>query len=376
MCSTEFPPDSGGIGIYMYELAKGLHHAGWLVEMVTLQQFSTPETITAFNTVQPFPITQMQSRKDGASIRQIARRFKPDLIVGTDLPCTWLAWQAAVLHRIPLVAIAIGSEFRHSRFPRYQMKQLVYNTCLQVVSISQFTADLMHSVGINPRRESIIYPGGDEVLHRPDVDSAFLRDRYALHGKRIILTMGSLSSRKGQDVVIQAMPKILQQHPHAHYLIAGRDRTDGEFLALVNKMGLQDSVTFAGMIPNEEKSAYYNLVDVCAITSRNTHVDVEGYGIVVIEAALCRRTSVGTTGTGTAEAIVDGKTGLLVPQDDPSATAKVINQLLGDDDLRHKLQSQAYDRASNDCTWSARMQEFDALFRQLVAKDYPPRTRS
>jgi phosphatidyl-myo-inositol dimannoside synthase len=366
LCSTEFPPDTGGIGTYMYQLARGLHHLGWDVIVVTLQQFNDEATITTFNETLPFPVIRLHSRSDYWTIHRAMRRLKPDLILGTDIPCATLCRIAALLHRIPMIALAIGSEFRQSNFPWYQLKQLTYNTCRHVVSISQFTTDKMYSTGIHPKSESLIYPGGDDELHQPDVTSDFLRARYGLQGKRVILTMGTLSPRKGQDVVIRALPEICRHTSNAHYVMAGRDHTDGDFAALVEELGLQGNVTFAGMVPDEEKSAFFNLAEVCAITSRNTQVDVEGYGIVVIEAALCRRTTIGTSDTGVQETMIDNETGLLVPSDNPSATAAAITRLLKDDALRQHLETQAYQRAKNDCTWTARVAEFDQLFRQLL----------
>jgi phosphatidyl-myo-inositol dimannoside synthase len=365
--TSEFPPDPGGIGTYVYESARWLHHFGWQVLVIAKQGFVQDEAaVRSFNDQQPFEIVTTK-RLSRVLLRHQVRTFRPDFIISSDLTSAWLCWQVSLLTRTPLIAIAIGSEFRRSSFLRYHLKRLIYSTCLHVVSISQFTLNLMHEVGIRPRGVSIIYPGGDASLNRPGVDAAFLRERYRLDGKRIVLTMGSLSRRKGQDIVISAMPRVLKHYPDVHYLVVGNDRTKGDFQKLVDDLNLQGSVTLTGMITEEEKVAFYNLVEFCMITSRNLRQEVEGFGIVVLEAALCGKTSIGTHGTGVQETMIDGETGLLISQDDPQAAAEAMIRLLDDTPLRHKLETNAYHYASQHGTWEARIREFHELLQRLIA---------
>jgi phosphatidyl-myo-inositol dimannoside synthase len=369
-CSTEYPPDTGGLGTYIYEMARGLHELGWEVEVVTLQQFTSEDQINSFNAQQPYKIHRLQHKNDVKTIRHAVTHFRPDFVIATDLPCTWHCWRVCVQKNIPLIAIGMGSEFRQSPYLRRLLKQLVYNTCFHIVPISHYTAALMRKIGIAPRGQTIIYPGGDANLNRPNVDSDFLRERYNLSAKKVLLTMGTLSPRKGQDVVLKALPTILQKHPDVNYVMVGRDRTEGQFARLAHELDVEKAVTFTGMIPDREKAAFYNLAEVCLITSRNTPGDVEGYGIVVIEAALCGRTTIGTYGTGVEETMIQGETGILIPQNTPTDTAAAVIRLLDDDALRRKLEVLAHQRALKECTWETRVQEFDSLLRRLSSTNF------
>ncbi len=94
--------------------------------------------------------------------------------------------------------------------------------------------------------------------------------------------------------------------------------------------------------------------------------DVEGYGIATVEAALCGKPSVVSDGSGLTEAVVDGVTGLVVPQRNPEATAHAIVQLLRDKSHREKMGESALRRAKREQTWASRGREYDCLFRQLL----------
>ncbi len=366
ICTAEYPPDPGGIGVYMHELANHLSHAGYEVGVVTLHAHSDNSTIDNFKQKQSFPIYSVSNHTDWRGYLKFTRQFKPDLLITCDLPLTFYIWAIGKLLHIPILAVAIGSEFRYSskRIIRL-VKRSIYSTSDYLVSISQFTSNLMQQLGININNVPIVYPGGGAQLI-PNVDSQDLRQRYNLEGKRVLLTMGGLSYRKGQHIVLKAMPQILEKFPDVHYVMAGRDRSNGDMLALAQELDIEEHVTFVGQFDENEKSAFFNLSEFCLITSQNLNTGaVEGYGIVIIEAALCERTSIGTLDTGTQEAIIDEETGLLVPQDNVNSVAEASIRLLSDIPYRNKLAQTAYQDAITNATWEKRMMAFEAIIAEL-----------
>jgi phosphatidylinositol alpha-1,6-mannosyltransferase len=358
----EYPPDSGGIGTMVYELASGLQKRGWGVAVLAFYYASSPQAIETFISQEPYPIWKLKNKRDWQSIQKAIHDFRPEVMITGDLPLTFVVWLLGTLHRIPVIPIGYGSEFRRSSLPIRLLKQLVYKTSRHVIMISRYTASLAEGIGAKPKRMSILHPAGDGALR--NVDSDFLRERYGLQGKRVLLTMGTVSERKGQDKVLSALPEIVQKYPDVHYLIAGRD--SGKFAGLAKALRLEQHVTFTGSFHTQEKAAFFSLAEFCIIASHSLHDgNVEGFGIVVLEAALCGKTSIGTLGTGIEETMRHEETGLLVPQADIPALRDAIFRLLDDAELRKTLETNAFQEARENGTWEKRVEDFERLLASL-----------
>lgn len=368
MFTAEYPPDTGGIGEYVLQVVTALHDSNYDVQVAAWRAFSDTEARIDFDANQPYPIHILRSKSDWRTCLRLVREIQPDLVISNDLPLTFFVWIACRVWRVPLMVIAHGSEMRYSRTPIRQLKRFMFNTTAHIVSNSNFTVNLMTKFGVRTDHITVVHPGGDSQL-RPDVDSQFLRERHQLEGKRVLLTMGSISQRKGQAIVLQALPRILAEFPDVHYVIAGRDRANGDVHALAISLGVDEHVTFVGQFDNDEKAAYFNLAEFCLIPSQNLSSGaVEGYGIVITEAALCQRTSIGTWDSGTQEAIAHEETGLLVPQGDVDAVAEAALRLLRDAALRDDLAANAHRIARAEATWQQRMVEFEQVVQSVVAQ--------
>jgi phosphatidylinositol alpha-1,6-mannosyltransferase len=195
-----------------------------------------------------------------------------------------------------------------------------------------------------------------------------LRNHLRLGRSKVILTVGHVSKRKAQDVVIKALPRILQDCPNVKYLIVGLPIRREELKQLAKGLGVGDHVVFLGQVSQEELPYFYNLADVFVLVSRRTASQVEGYGIVTVEAALCGTPAVVSRNCGLEEAVVENETAFVVNPDDPEATAAAITQLLTDDDLRSRMGQAALHHAVEDATWEKRMREYDAILQSLVPK--------
>ena len=182
-----------------------------------------------------------------------------------------------------------------------------------------------------------------------------------------MLTVGNVTDRKGQDIVIRSLPFILKEQPNAQYLIVGKPTKKNEFTELAKKLGVADHVHFQGRADADALLRYFNSCDIFVMTSRYTaDGDFEGYGIVVLEAALCGKPSVVSANSGLIEAITDGETGLSVPENDPTKTAEAILSLLSNSDRRIKMGTLARKRTLEERTWKHRAAEYDSFLRGLL----------
>jgi phosphatidyl-myo-inositol dimannoside synthase len=159
------------------------------------------------------------------------------------------------------------------------------------------------------------------------------------HGPTILAT-GGVKARKGTHLLVAALARVREQVPDAQLVVTGI-QDDAAFLERTKRQiedaGLGDCVHLLGMIPGEALRGWYQHADVFALPSLNIGQQFEGFGLVFLEAGACGLPVVGTHGSGVAEAVIDGATGLLVPQDDVPALAAAITRLLADAELRARL---------------------------------------
>ncbi len=201
----------------------------------------------------------------------------------------------------------------------------------------------------------------------PEAEIASCRESLGLFDARILLTVGHVSERKGQDIVIRALAE-LRDAGAVHYVMAGLPTKEREFSALARELGVAERVHFLGRVGSARLVGLMNACDLFVMTSRHDESgDFEGYGIAVVEAALCGRPAVVTGNSGLAEAIEDGRTGIVVPENDVGATAAAIQNLLADSGKRRAMGAAARARAISQQTWDRSVFLFDRLLREVVA---------
>ncbi|MDJ0028252.1 glycosyltransferase family 4 protein [Gordonia alkanivorans] len=176
-------------------------------------------------------------------------------------------------------------------------------------------------------------PGVDVARFSPDpVLRQKFRDRHKLGDRPTILCLSRLVPRKGQDVLIRALPLIRRTIPDAVLVIVGGGPYAEKLHALATRAGVEDQVIFTGSVPAEELSAYHNIADVFAMPSRTRGggLDVEGLGIVYLEASATGVPVVAGLSGGAPETVVEGITGTTVDGTDVDAVAMAILSILGD----------------------------------------------
>ena len=153
------------------------------------------------------------------------------------------------------------------------------------------------------------------------------------------------------DSVLYALKEIVKENTDVVYLIGGSGPDANRLKKLRNKLGLQDYVTFLGRIPEEELPYYYSMADVFVMPAKNDPPDVEGFGIVFLEANACETPVIGSRTGGIPDAIVDGKTGLLVDEDNIEELTSAIRNLITDVNLAHQMGKAGRERILSDINW-------------------------
>ena len=296
-----------------------------------------------------------------------ARRMRPAAILAARvLPEGLAANIVAGALGVPSVVFAHGEEITcwTHRGPRSRRaltaatkRRLLWRTYRhadRLIANSRFTRDLLTAGGVDPRHIAVIHPGVDPDLYRPAPRDPTLVEQLGLAGRRVILTVGRLSRRKGQDALLGALPAIAAAIPDVVYLIAGDGDHAKVLRDLADSLGVADRVRFLREVPDDQLPAIYNLADLFAMPNRvlPDSQDVEGFGIVFLEAGACGKPVIAGRSGGVPDAVLDNQTGILVDGDDIPAIAAAAIAVLGDPDLADRLGRAARDRVRGELTWT------------------------
>jgi phosphatidylinositol alpha-1,6-mannosyltransferase len=175
-----------------------------------------------------------------------------------------------------------------------------------------------------------------------------------------------LVHRKGQDKLIDAMPSILESISNAHLLIVGQGPYQSKLVKRVKKLGLEESVTFVGRINYEKLPEYICVGDLFAMPSRSRFggLEVEGLGIVYLEASACGLPVIAGSSGGAPDAVVDGKSGVVVNGTDITAIAKTVIKFLRDPEGSRQMGQFGRNWVVEKWRWEIWSQAFERLLKQ------------
>jgi len=379
--SGEYPPVPGGIGAYSHHLIMRLHHLGVNIQAFCARGRADAEAARRFDETLPFPIRRYprDARSwHGLRLRvwqttRLARACEARCLVSSGRRATWVMARVARATGLPFVAIGYGSEFLDKRSRRIRRTRRAFRQADRVVAISRFTAELMARAGVASDRIRVIHPGAELFPPCDTAEVERLRRRLGLVGKRVILTVGRVSPRKAQDLVIRALPEVLKVDPLARYLIVGQPDYREAFQRVAQELGVTEQVIFTGAVAPEALAAYYALCDVFILNSRlDEHSNCEGFGIVFIEAGLAGKPVIGTRHSGAEDAVVHGETGLLVEPDERAETARALIRLLREPEFAQRLGAQGYARAAAQFTWDRVARDFKKLLDPWLTEQPAP----
>jgi glycosyltransferase involved in cell wall biosynthesis len=250
---------------------------------------------------------------------------KPDLIIATHLNFTVAAYWLKRCLGIPYIAIAHGVEAWNITNPQ---RQKALQHAAQILAVSNYTRErLLQAQNLDPSKISLLYNTFDSDRFSIKPKPSYLLDRYHLQPNQpVILTVNRLSSQesyRGYDRILEALPQIRQHIPDVHYLIVGKGDDRERLEKSIQQQNLQECVTLAGFIADEELPAYYQLCDLFAMPSK-----LEGFGIVYLEALASGKPVLGGNQDGAIDALCQGELGVLVNPDDVSEIAHKIVAIL------------------------------------------------
>jgi phosphatidylinositol alpha-1,6-mannosyltransferase len=212
---------------------------------------------------------------------------------------------------------------------------------------------------------TILYPGID-----PQVLTRFKKKRITKEGakEKIVLFVGRLVWRKSVHEVLQAFKVVQEKVPEVRLIIVGDGPQRNDLFDLAQKLGIQKKVEFTGTLTGDELWDKYYECDVFVMPSKSFlwrgRGDMEGFGMVFLEAGLFKKPSIGTWSGGIPEAVLNGKTGILIPEGDVVALKDAMILLLTNKDLAKRLGEHAYVRVLSEFTWEKATLRFFSMWNK------------
>ena len=246
---------------------------------------------------------------------------KPDLVaVSHVLPAGYVAYNMLFWYKTPYLVFTHGTDIlnaRKSLWKRCWMRFILHRA-KYVIANSRFTAALLREEGIT--KVEIVPPSVTT-----DLTPTLSLNKERGNG---IISVGRLVPRKGFDVLLNALPAVIKEIPNAHLTIIGSGAYYDELVRLAHELRIE---TFVDILTDiEDKAEYWRKASLFVLAAREDGPNIEGFGIVTLEAAAEGLPVVVCRSGGAPEAVIDNVTGLIVPPDDPSALAKAILFILND----------------------------------------------
>ncbi|MFE7618256.1 glycosyltransferase family 4 protein [Streptomyces sp. NPDC057496] len=348
--TNDFPPRPGGIQAFLHNMALRLDPGRIVVYASTWKRSPEGRAATAaFDAEQPFPVvrdsTTMLLPTPGATrqaVRLLHEHGCTSVWFGAAAP---LGLMAPALRRAGarrLVATTHGHEAGWAQLPASrQLLRRIGEGTDTITYLGEYTRSRI-APALTPGaagRMVQLPPGVDEKTFHPGSGGDLVRARLGLADRPVVVCVSRLVPRKGQDTLILAMPKILAQVPDAVLLIVGGGPYADDLKRLAVRTGVDASVRFTGPVPWEELPAHYGAGDVFAMPCRTRRggLDVEGLGIVFLEASATGLPVVAGDSGGAPDAVLDGETGWVVRGGSSEEAADRIVTLLHDPELRRRM---------------------------------------
>ena len=306
--------------------------------------------------------------------KQIVKRENINLLVcGQPMIIGFIGLVFKKQFRIPYHVWVYGGEMLKFKSNRILLGILraILNNADKIISNSGFTTQVFRDLNIDVAKIVIVSPAVDIEQFRPGIDASDLVREYSLESKKVIMTVGRLVPRKGNDTIIKSLKKVIERIPDVVYLIVGEGPNKQKLEVLVEELGLKENVIFAGYVSNEDLPRYYNLCDLYVLPNRETDDfdTIEGFGITFVEASACGKPVIGGRSGGTSDSILDGVTGVLVePQDEEMLVNKIV-EILVNHELTDRLGSQGRERVLEKCRWEVSSEIVENLLLEHETKN-------
>ncbi|MCX3289471.1 glycosyltransferase family 4 protein [Streptomyces sp. NEAU-H22] len=372
--TNDFPPRPGGIQAFLHNMALRLDPQQLVVYASTWKRTREGvEATRAFDAEQPFTVvrdrTTMLLPTPGATRRAVGLLREhgcASVWFGAAAPLGLMAPALRGAGAERLVATTHGHEAGWAQLPAArQLLRRIGDATDTITYLGEYTRSRI-APALTPgagARMAQLPPGVDEKTFHPGSGGDEVRARLGLTDRPVVVCVSRLVRRKGQDTLIRALPRVLAAEPDTVLLIVGGGPYEKDLRRLAHETGVASAVRFTGAVPWSELPAHYGAGDVFAMPCRTRRggLDVEGLGIVYLEASATGLPVVAGDSGGAPDAVLDGETGWVVKGGSPEEAADRITVLLGDAELRRRMGERGREWVEEKWRWDLLAERLKAL---------------
>lgn len=284
-----------------------------------------------------------------------------DAIIGGSALVTPVVGILGRLFGLPVVVNAYGLDLIYPHTLYQWMVKAFLPRCSHVFAISKASKKEALRRGVSPDRTSIVHPGLDFSEFQMVPDTRRIRQEHGLDGRLVLLSVGRLAKRKGiPEFVEHCLPAIVRRYPDAVYLVVGGNPTDslshkedirGRVQRTISELQLEEHVRLLGRVERDVLVDLYHACDVFVLPAIPVTGDMEGFGIVLTEAAAAGKPAVSTKMGGITDAVVDGKSGTLVEAEKWDNFSEAVLTLLADKWMRREMGQFGRERVETQLDW-------------------------
>ncbi|MFH1426650.1 MAG: glycosyltransferase family 4 protein [Candidatus Kerfeldbacteria bacterium] len=360
LITLEYPPMVGGVANYYKNLVNNLP-----AESIEVLDNADNKLLSTSRLMWPKWLRGLRHVK-----RIVEQENIKHILVGQILPIGTIALILKKLYAVPYTvmthAMDVTQPFTSGSPKRKQwLIRAILKNAHSVTTVSSFTRNKLQHLGVSPARVYVVYPCPNidgSKCHIPDKELNQLDEKYNIHDKRIILSVGRLVQRKGMDTVIKAFAPLKDKLPNTHYVIAGDGEYKKQLEQLVRENKLTGRVHFVGNVSNEELARWYARCEVFVMPSRQLHNnDVEGFGMVFVEANSFGKPVIGGKSGGVSDAVIDGKTGFLVDPEDAGMLTEALDRILSNESEAIRLGYNGSERVKETFQWEIQARQLQEL---------------
>jgi phosphatidylinositol alpha-1,6-mannosyltransferase len=375
-----FPPRTGGSGRWFWEMYRRLPAAECVIvagKHPAAEMFDATHDLNVYRAPLDFPDYGVFSvngyrryLRQYHRVLEIARRERVDAIhAGAMLPEGWIAGMAARRLRLPLLVYLHGEEICYAKASRqlaWMGRRVMQDAARVVVNSRNSLALAREYWGVREARIRVLHPGVECGKFTPAVRDLEVRRALGWAERPVVLTVGRLQRRKGQDTMIRALPMIREHVPDVLYAVVGEGDRREHLRELVVELGVENHVQFHGEPVDGELLRSYQQCDLFALPNRQIGGDIEGFGIVLLEAQACGKPVIAGASGGTAETMRRGESGITIDCSEPTELAKRVVELLLDERRRTEMGRAARQWVVSRFDWEPLTSEARELFRQVA----------
>ena len=354
LITIDFPPQKGGVATYLSNLCQNLDQ-GKIIVLANKQEgcehFDNRQSYKIIRTKFFYRLFWPAWLRTMRIVKKVIRQENIEQVfISHVLPMGYIA----LLLKLPYIVSLHGYDVLNAQKTAWKKYWLlkILDKAKAIIVNSSFTRNEVLKLGIGDNKITIVYPCPNiNPQNLIPAERQALQSELELHGKKVLLSVGRLVPRKGFDKVIEALPEVIKQVPNLVYLIVGNGKDKDRLQELALQLKVLDHVTMCRDIPDTNLPSYYDIADVLIMPARQIGSDIEGFGIVYLEANAFSKPVIAGKSGRVGDAVLDGQTGILVDPENVNQIAQAITKLLTDSDYALKLGQQGKVRVENDFQW-------------------------